>query len=118
MAGLAALLTLLLGLQWVGLWHGVAHAVGRPAAVAPAAGEAVREGPTAPTGGHGERWGHRAGDLACALLDELAHPSPLALTPPALAPAPAEAAAPAAPAPASRSTPPPDFFDARGPPRA
>ena len=103
---LAALaLGALLGLQGIGLWHGVSHA--------------LPGGPQAVAGHHGsDAWGHRAGDLACDLLDHLAQATPLAAAPASLAPPPLLAAVPLAPAPAGRAADAPSAFLARAPPRA
>jgi hypothetical protein len=95
----------LLGLQGIGLWHGIAHAL-------PGAQQA------APAHASGDAWGHRAGDLACELLDHLAQASPLATPATVLALAPLPAAAPTAPAPAGRAADTPSAFLARAPPQA
>lgn len=97
----------LLGLQGLGLWHGMAHAL-------PAPLQGVQAAAHTP----GDPWGHAAGDLACELLDHLAQATPLAAAPVALAAAPWPAAAPGAPAPAGRAADTPSAFLARAPPRA
>lgn len=103
---LAALaLGALLGLQGIGLWHGVAHAL--PGASQAAASHSADEA-----------WGHHAGDLACELLDHLAQATPLATAATTLAPPALPAAAPIAPAPAGRAADTPSAFLARAPPQA
>lgn len=103
---LAALaLGALLGLQVLGLWHGIAHALPAPQATTLSTAYAPHD-----------HWGHSAGDLACELLDHLAQLTPLSAAPVALAAAPLPTAAPGAPAPAGRAADTPSAFLARAPP--
>lgn len=115
---LAALaLGALLGLQGIGLWHGIAHALpGAQQTAGTAASSAAHFAAHGANGHHGH-WGHSAGDLACELLDHLAQATPLAAAPLALASPPLPAAAPDTPAPAGRAADTPSAFLARAPPR-
>ncbi|MBQ0930239.1 hypothetical protein [Ideonella alba] len=110
----------LLGLQGIGLWHGIAHALpGAQQTAGTAASSAAHFAAHGAKGHWGQsgHWGHSAGDLACELLDHLAQATPLATAAMVVAPPTLLAAAPVVAAPTGRAADTPSAFLARAPPR-